>query len=220
MVKICSLCLIEKELSFYYKQSKSSDGYKCWCKDCDKLYRQKNLSKYRLHAKNKRIKRIKFIQEIKFNVPCKDCGNIYEPYCMDFDHVTGNKIKAVSRMALEGYSEEDLLKEINKCDLVCLLCHNKRTNKKYEKTKYKSYVLRNINIIREFKNTPCVMCGNLYEHYNMQADHVNPKLHYICNLKSCKLQILLDELKKCQVLCALCHRRKSILEQKKIYNFF
>jgi hypothetical protein len=33
-------------------------------------------------------------------------------------------------------------------------------------------------------------------------------------LKRCKLQILLDELEKCQVLCALCHRRKSILEQK------
>jgi len=49
----------------------------------------------------------------------------------------------------------------------------------------------------------------------MQFDHIDPtnKLHNICQLKSCKVERLLDELTKCQVLCALCHREKSIKEQ-------
>ena len=50
----------------------------------------------------------------------------------------------------------------------------------------------------------------------MQIDHMIPanKLYNVCDLKNYKLKILHDELEKCQVICALCHRRKSILEQK------
>ena len=50
----------------------------------------------------------------------------------------------------------------------------------------------------------------------MQIDHIDPatKLYDVCQLKSRKVEILLAELAKCQVLCALCHRRKSIVEQQ------
>jgi len=143
---------------------------------------------------------------------------------MDYDHILerGKKIDSVSRLVLNCTPKNIILVEIEKCDLVCILCHNKRTYERFnkfgksEEEKYKPNVWRNIKVIRNFKEKPCAICGNQYEHFNMQTDHINPenKFYDTCRLKRCKLQTLLDELEKCQVLCALCHRRKSILEQK------
>ena len=146
---------------------------------------------------------------------------------MDYDHdpSKGKKIKSISRMVLDNTSKKDILEEIKKCQLVCLLCHNKRTAQrlyalKGNNRKYKNHHIRNIDIINNFKKRPCAHCGCQYELYNMQFDHINPanKLFNISQLKSRKLNILLAELDKCQVLCALCHRRKSIIEQQnKLY---
>jgi hypothetical protein len=142
---------------------------------------------------------------------------------MDYDHVPGRgeKIKGVSRMVLDNTSKEIILLEITKCDLVCLLCHNRRTHVRFDEVlgddrKYRPHNIRNIDIINEFKNKPCAMCGQQYESFNMQIDHIDPttKLYDVCDLKSRKLEILQAELTKCQVLCALCHRRKSIVEQQ------
>jgi hypothetical protein len=142
---------------------------------------------------------------------------------MDYDHVPGRgqKIANVSRMALNGVPTNIILAEIAKCDLVCALCHNKRTfdrlNEKFGTDyNYSKSVQRNVDIINEFKSHPCVICNKQYDLYNMQIDHIDPatKLFDVCSLKSCKLDFLLSELKKCQPICALCHRRKSIEEQK------
>jgi hypothetical protein len=222
-LKTCTYCNIKKDISCFCIHSKSPDGYTYWCDECRRAYRRKryceNIEENRAEARANRAEQVKLFQDkYKLNIPCKDCGKVFEPYCMDFDHISerGKKFKNVSRMVLEGYSDNLILEEINKCDLVCVLCHNERTYKRNGDGKYKPCVLRNIKVIRKFKANPCAICGNQYEHYNMQADHINheTKLYPICSLKRCKLQTLLDELEKCQVLCALCHRRKSILEQK------
>jgi hypothetical protein len=57
--------------------------------------------------------------------PCADCGNVFPPECMDFDHVRGNKAIKVS--ALVACSAERLMAEVAKCDLVCANCHRIRT---------------------------------------------------------------------------------------------
>lgn len=59
-------------------------------------------------------------------VPCADCGEVYPPYVMDFDHVRGEKKFTISQ-ALDGETE-DLLAEIAKCDVVCANCHRERTH--------------------------------------------------------------------------------------------
>jgi hypothetical protein len=225
--KTCTKCNNEIDIYYFCKQSKSPDGYTYWCYECRKEYRIKyeNIEENRLNRNAKNSERNKSFQnKFKANIPCKDCGKVFEPYCMDFDHIPerGKKYKNVSRMMLEDYPEDLILEEIKKCDLVCILCHNKRTHEinkeKYgnDIEKYYATKILNIKTIRKFKEKPCAICGNQYEHYNMQADHIDPstKLYAICSLKNHKHQMLLDELEKCQVLCALCHRRKSILEQK------
>lgn len=52
---------------------------------------------------------------------------------MDFDHVKGNKVSGIAIMV--GYktiSMEELLAEMEKCELVCANCHRIRTKKRAE----------------------------------------------------------------------------------------
>lgn len=53
--KKCTKCLIEKALSEYYKQPKSSDGYKTICKSCGKLIRinYQKVNRDKLNKKQK-----------------------------------------------------------------------------------------------------------------------------------------------------------------------
>jgi hypothetical protein len=231
-MKRCTKCKRLKNKEFFIKNSKCPDGLDYRCKACwaqyRKLYRNCNLKKLRDYTNRKRAERIKWFHSLKHNISCKDCNKIYEPYCMDYDHILdkGKKIKQVSRMVLDNTPKINILEEIKKCDLVCVLCHNKRTFERINialghKRKYKPHQLRNITIINNFKNRPCAICNSQYELYNMQIDHLSnkDKISDVCRLKNRKLVILMEELTKCQVLCALCHRYKSIKEQKeKAYN--
>ena len=127
-------------------------------------------------------------------------------------------------MVLQNAPFAKILAEINKCELVCVLCHNKRTydrmiQKFGEKRSYSIWSARNIEIINNFKNKECNICNKKYDLYNMQIDHIDPS-QKICNvsqLKRFKTELLLLELEKCQVVCALCHRDKSIKEQQEGY---
>ena len=63
------------------------------------------------------------------NVPCHDCGKRYPPYVMDFDHRPDTlKRKYISQMRTDRW--EDVLVEIDKCDVVCANCHRMRTWKR------------------------------------------------------------------------------------------
>ena len=65
------------------------------------------------------------IANIAKSVTCADCGESYPPFVMDFDHVRGRKefqIGGSLHLALDR-----LLKEIDKCDVVCSNCHRFRT---------------------------------------------------------------------------------------------
>lgn len=66
------------------------------------------------------------ISEIKANTPCADCKGFFHPFVMDFDHVRGEKLGDVSRLARSSTSEA-VDAEIQKCELVCSNCHRLRT---------------------------------------------------------------------------------------------
>lgn len=75
-----------------------------------------------------RIEKAKtFVQSFKHGKTCVDCGLLYPPYVMDFDHVKGPKMKGISDLVQQGPSLVVLSREINKCVLVCANCHRERT---------------------------------------------------------------------------------------------
>lgn len=62
------------------------------------------------------------------NRPCADCGNTFHPVAMDFDHVRGEKYSEISTMLRQSASIERIQAEIDKCEVVCAVCHRIRTH--------------------------------------------------------------------------------------------
>ena len=58
--------------------------------------------------------------------PCADCDIQYPPYCMEFDHVRGEKKFNIAMH--KGKTLEAIQEEIKKCDVVCANCHKGRTH--------------------------------------------------------------------------------------------
>jgi hypothetical protein len=75
-------------------------------------------------ARRQRSKR--YLDELK-SQPCTDCGMRYPPYVMDFDHVRGEKARALSQMPSGRLTWATILAEVDKCEVVCANCHRIRT---------------------------------------------------------------------------------------------
>jgi len=66
----------------------------------------------------------KWFKEYKMKQSCETCGETHY-YCLEFHHPNPNKEKAVSIMVAKGYGKKDIIKEINKCQVLCANCHRK-----------------------------------------------------------------------------------------------
>lgn len=101
-----------------------------------KKYYAKNKKACKLRAKewnrkNRRRKYMKYkewLDALRGNTPCMDCGRLFPPVCMDFDHRPGEIKKAcVASLMRSGVSRATVEAEVAKCDLVCSNCHRIRT---------------------------------------------------------------------------------------------
>jgi hypothetical protein len=132
-MKTCYKCKETKELTCFSKHASRKDGLSAQCKTCHKIMRkthyESNKSKIIQQVSNKKIEYNKWLNELK-NKPCADCNKSYPYYVMDFDHVTGIKIFNIANARQKIWSKDKVLKEINKCELVCANCHRERTYKR------------------------------------------------------------------------------------------
>jgi len=173
------------------------------------------------------------VDKIKMGQPCVDCDKIYEPYCMDFDH-KNNKKMSISAMIQNRFGLKKIILEIKKCELVCVLCHRKRTHDNLlinklpdsEISKHgrhsRKYRIRHQKLLEEYKNKPCAICNENFPHYQMEFDHLKDKIECISVMISKRRPIvnIVEEINKCQIICSLCHRRKSVKEFEKKWNNF
>jgi hypothetical protein len=99
-----------------------------------------NTEKRRQVAHNWYIKHKKYVQDnlierrqkrkiwfrgLKKSLACKVCGESH-PACIDFHHPNPDeKDGDVSRMVRSALSEETILAEIAKCEVLCSNCHRK-----------------------------------------------------------------------------------------------
>ena len=90
-------------------------GYKkgCRCDICSASTRKQN--------RRTRERRKAFLESLKLR-PCTDCNHNFPYYVMQFDHVRGTKEISFGR-ANRHFSEEQILLEASKCDVVCANCH-------------------------------------------------------------------------------------------------
>lgn len=90
----------------------------CGCHRIRSHFRRKDPKTPRL------LKFRRWINEKK-NRPCTDCGEIWAPEAMDFDHVRGEKVSEITNMW--SWSRKRVESELEKCEIVCANCHRVRT---------------------------------------------------------------------------------------------
>jgi hypothetical protein len=69
-----------------------------------------------------------YVDQIKVERGCADCGYNANPIALDFDHVRGDKVCDVSKAKLRSMAL--LVDEIAKCEVVCANCHRIRTDER------------------------------------------------------------------------------------------
>jgi biotin operon repressor len=86
---------------------------------------QKEKSLGRMEKRRKEI--FEFISQYKESIGCIDCGEDYPYFVLQFDHLRDKEF-SISRYRQNGYSLEQIKKEIEKCEVVCANCHSMRTH--------------------------------------------------------------------------------------------
>jgi hypothetical protein len=70
---------------------------------------------------------------------------------------------------------------------------------------------RTAYLIEFFRERPCVDCGEA-DPLVLEFDHIGPKSFSISvGIRGHKWQSVLDEIERCDVVCANCHRRRTAL---------
>ena len=118
----CLRCEVTKPLSDFHKYSRR-DGYQSWCKQCRKEYDREYYVRMKSHhkqgRKESRIRRIEWQRELKRDKPCTDCGQVFPPEAMQWDHLPGFvKLGDISG-GLISADRRLFLAELAKCELVC-----------------------------------------------------------------------------------------------------
>ena len=128
---ICPVCETNKRKSDFSLRPNGKVVSRC--KKCQREYSRdhykKNKEKHNAgrYARRKEWgKQIRKIIDKLKDVPCTDCGDKHPSWAMDFDHLRDKEFSLGGAVRL-GYSEERILREVAKCEVVCCLCHRYRT---------------------------------------------------------------------------------------------
>lgn len=130
--KVCYTCKLDIGIDLFPCNKSRPDGRAGTCLKCQRVYTKRHYDRNRSRYLDKQKKRAqdasRFIKDFKNDKPCVDCGIMFhnEPWLKDFDHIPGcDKVGAVSQ--LTNYGVDVVKKEIEKCEIVCLICHRRRT---------------------------------------------------------------------------------------------
>lgn len=213
----CSKCGIQKKLSEnnFRKKRRSTTGFQTFCIECEKKNNKKNRD---INKKNAEKNRRKYKNILK---KCNICG---------FKKKLNKKNFNKNGEDITGFSN------------TCKECRSKKRKKIYQKNKdevQKNNLERKIEIINKSKRIYCEVCG-CTDPKLISWHHLNPenKLFNISEAldytKKYSDLDLLNEIKKCQILCNNCHQkihkinfdRESLKRQPtklkktlKIYNY-
>ncbi|MEM9955278.1 MAG: hypothetical protein AAF846_26980 [Chloroflexota bacterium] len=138
--KVCIKCDVKKpEVEYNFRHKERGIRHNT-CKTCHSYYRRQhyedNKEKYKAKARHwnrenmydYRAEMRRYVFEYLLEHPCVDCGE-NDPIVLEFDHVKGEKILAISAMLGSMATMERLQAEIDKCEVRCANCHRRKTAK-------------------------------------------------------------------------------------------
>lgn len=135
--KICTKCALKKKEEDFSFKNKAQNKRKTICNECQKAYKNKWYQDNYLEKKDSfKESRKKYKDKLRqkmldflSNKKCIDCGE-EDIVTLEFDH-RENKEDNISRMLSNRRSWDDILNEINKCDIRCANCHKRKTAKQF-----------------------------------------------------------------------------------------
>jgi hypothetical protein len=119
-----------KALSDFHKNKNRRDGVQVYCKPCRAVIDHKRYERRRGTHVPTRVwerGRAEWLLSLKRGRPCTDCGRVFPPEVMQWDHLPGLPKFGNISTDLRKRSREEVLREIAKCELVCTNCHTIRT---------------------------------------------------------------------------------------------
>jgi len=132
-MKRCARCGETKPLSEFHIHRGRRDGVQTYCKACRAVIdhdRYERTRGTRVPTRNWERGRTAWLLSLKRGPPCTDCGQVFPPQVMQWDHLPGALKLGNISTDIRGRSREEILVEIGKCELVCANCNVIRTFKR------------------------------------------------------------------------------------------
>lgn len=123
------MCKEEKSIECFAKKRAAKDGRQSRCNPCMSktmlVIYNKDRPLWNEKDKKAKAKKRNWVNELKSQCGCKFCGE-KESICLEFHHLDPNdKENDIAVMISNKASNNRLLKEIEKCIVVCANCHRK-----------------------------------------------------------------------------------------------
>ena len=219
--KRCGKCRQELPLDAFNRAGK---GRQHWCRECFRAYFRErgavHLAQVKQGVAQRRRKARQFVVDHLRDHPCVDCGE-RDLVVLEFDHLR-DKVDHLSRLVTGGASEEKLLREMEKCEVVCVNCHRRRTARRRGTLRHRldeerlarlrPPVARNIrHVLQILALARCEDCGE-NDSVVLDFDHNGPKRGSVIVLAfgGWGLKTLKTEIAECEIRCANCHRKRTI----------
>lgn len=84
-----------------------------------------------------------------------------------------------------------------------------RGNKAYYRARNRANDKKVMEFVRKSKEIPCTDCGLSYPYYVMDFDHKRDKKFNLAQARRQGMNIVKQEIAKCDVVCANCHRQRT-----------
>jgi hypothetical protein len=232
--KLCRGCGVVRSVEeFAVKDSRTGQRHSR-CKECGRRKSREHyfvnhaayIERNRRNNPRHRTRNATAVLEYLQLHPCIRCGES-DPIVLEFNHKDPSmKAANISDLVRIGCSLTRLFDEITRCEVMCANCHQRYTSvarpkhyRRPESMELTSGVprfraaanARNHSLTLQFlDNAACVDC-NEQDSLTLQFDHIHGKLDHISWLvgSGCSPVRLHQELAKCQIRCANCHRRKT-----------
>jgi hypothetical protein len=106
-------------MSWPHNNTELQKGYK-------RKHYLKNKERLIKEAAERKKLRADWFKEYKLTKQCIKCGESH-PACLDFNHrIPEEKLYGICEMVCHAQTIENILKEIEKCDILCSNCHRKQ----------------------------------------------------------------------------------------------
>ena len=213
----CSGCREDLPIEAF---NRNGDDHQWYCRECFKAYFRARGQKHRdqsgvAREARRSASRAYVLAYLETN-PCVDCG-CGDPVVLEFDHLR-DKLRGVGALMQDGRFEL-LLDELDKCEVVCVNCHRRRTavrggHARATGRPRSSWSRRQRTSVpavwRVLTDSGCVDCGER-DLAVLDFDHQRDKR---CSPISLAMRDrpwseVEAEMAKCEVRCGSCHRRRT-----------